>query len=261
MFDESEKKQTDANMPIVPASVSSPIGLNKEPEDIFANVGDMGPGVSEGIPKPPVFQPKKINETALPGEESHHEPGRKKIMLAGVIVIAISLFFAGLWYGYYVLLPKLTDNNQDQSPVVQNEANPAPNPPDQENNMPNPVTPPVAEVSPAVNPDETVNPASTTAQPEMPIQQAPTGTPNISGQDSILDSDGDGLLDWEEKSLGTDIRLSDTDGDGLFDREEVRVYKTNPLDPDTDKDGYQDGSEVKGGYNPNGPGKLYEIKN
>ena len=75
------------------------------------------------------------------------------------------------------------------------------------------------------------------------------------------DSDGDGLSDQEELSLGTDILLSDSDGDGLFDREEVRVYNTDPMDTDTDKDGYADGMEVSGGYNPNGEGSLYDSSN
>lgn len=74
------------------------------------------------------------------------------------------------------------------------------------------------------------------------------------------DSDEDGLSDEEEKQLGIDSGSVDSDNDGLFDREEVKVYKTDPIKPDTDGDGHKDGDEVRGGYNPNGPGKLYEIK-
>lgn len=73
------------------------------------------------------------------------------------------------------------------------------------------------------------------------------------------DSDQDGLSDAEEAALGTSVSSQDTDEDGLFDREEVEVYKTNPLDSDTDGDTYQDGAEVSGGYNPNGSGKLFEL--
>jgi len=40
----------------------------------------------------------------------------------------------------------------------------------------------------------------------------------------------------------------------------VQVYKTDPLLADTDGDGYSDGSEVKNGYNPLGPGKLYSLE-
>jgi hypothetical protein len=77
--------------------------------------------------------------------------------------------------------------------------------------------------------------------------------------DETTDTDKDGLPDMRETQLGTDPANPDTDGDGLFDKEEVDVYKTNPLNPDTDGDTYLDGAEVKGGYNPNGAGKLLEI--
>ena len=50
------------------------------------------------------------------------------------------------------------------------------------------------------------------------------------------------------------------DDDELFDYEEVNVYNTDPLDPDTDGDSYLDGAEVKGGYNPSGPGRLLNIE-
>lgn len=79
-------------------------------------------------------------------------------------------------------------------------------------------------------------------------------------KDNGLDSDQDGLTDKEEERLGTNKMLTDTDGDGLFDREEVIAYKTDPKNPDTDGDGFKDGDEIKKGYNPNGPGKLFEIK-
>lgn len=52
---------------------------------------------------------------------------------------------------------------------------------------------------------------------------------NTSG--SIVDTDGDGLLDWEEALRGTD-----------------------PTNPDSDNDGTKDGDEVKAGRDPNVPG-------
>jgi len=71
-----------------------------------------------------------------------------------------------------------------------------------------------------------------------------------------IDTDGDGLSDDDEMSLGTSALEVDTDQDGLSDREEIKVYKTDPLNSDTDGDGYLDGSEVQAGYNPKGEGKL-----
>jgi len=82
---------------------------------------------------------------------------------------------------------------------------------------------------------------------------------NIKADNSPLDSDGDGLTDDEEKTLGTNPYSADTDQDGLYDREEVKVYHTDPNNPDTDGDGYKDGDEVKNGYNPLGAGKLLQL--
>jgi hypothetical protein len=49
----------------------------------------------------------------------------------------------------------------------------------------------------------------------------------------------------------------DHDRDGVDDRFEVAYY-LNPNDPDTDGDGYLDGEELENGYNPFGPGKLFD---
>ncbi|MBW6441114.1 hypothetical protein K0B03_03730, partial [Patescibacteria group bacterium] len=68
------------------------------------------------------------------------------------------------------------------------------------------------------------------------------------------DTDGDGLSDGEEMPIygyGTNPKVRDTDGDGLSDYEEIMVYKTNPNKPDTDGDGISDGDEIKNGTNPN----------
>lgn len=48
----------------------------------------------------------------------------------------------------------------------------------------------------------------------------------------------------------------DKDQDDLDDFDELMIYNTNPLNPDTDGDGFSDGQEVDGGYNPNGEGRL-----
>ena len=71
---------------------------------------------------------------------------------------------------------------------------------------------------------------------------------------SILrqDSDGDGLLDYRERALGTNPYSPDTDGDGLADGAEVDIHGTSPFIVDTDGDGLTDGGEVNMyGTNPN----------
>ncbi len=126
-----------------------------------------------------------------------------------------------------------------------------------------------SNVAPAVNNIPAPEPElETKTTPEPVNTQNPEPIKNTNTNDSlnntattVTDSDNDGLSDEEERALGTDILLSDTDGDGLFDREEVKVYKTNPLDRDTDRDTFSDGQEVKGGYNPNGTGTMYNLNN
>ena len=65
----------------------------------------------------------------------------------------------------------------------------------------------------------------------------------------LADSDNDGLNDFLEGKLGTDINNADTDGDGLNDLDE-RSRKTDPLKVDTDGDGVSDYQEAKDGTNP-----------
>lgn len=76
----------------------------------------------------------------------------------------------------------------------------------------------------------------------------------------ILDSDHDGLSDTEERDAGTLTDQADSDNDGLNDREELRTFGTQPLTPDTDGDGFLDGDEIRNGYNPRGPGQLFNFE-
>ncbi|OGQ92289.1 MAG: hypothetical protein A2284_03615 [Deltaproteobacteria bacterium RIFOXYA12_FULL_61_11] len=67
-----------------------------------------------------------------------------------------------------------------------------------------------------------------------------------------LDYDADGSINLEESNLGTDPLKEDSDGDGLLDGQErnTGVYNglhdagTDPLTPDTDKDGLPDHFEA-----------------
>jgi subtilisin family serine protease len=60
----------------------------------------------------------------------------------------------------------------------------------------------------------------------------------------VVDSDADGLTNFEECLLGTNPLDSDTDSDGLSDYEEDQAYNSDPLSADTDGDGLTDGDEV-----------------
>lgn len=57
--------------------------------------------------------------------------------------------------------------------------------------------------------------------------------PNSAADDGTVasfDTDGDGLTDAEEASVGTDPNLADTDGGGIDDLSEL-LAGLNPLDP------------------------------
>ena len=74
--------------------------------------------------------------------------------------------------------------------------------------------------------------------------------------DDSTDTDGDGLTDVAEATLGTDPTKPDTDGDGLTDRDEVAEFGTDPLVVDTDGDGFSDGAEVAAGTDPLDPASF-----
>lgn len=51
-------------------------------------------------------------------------------------------------------------------------------------------------------------------------------------------------------SAEQDFVIQDSDNDGLSDYDEQNLYYTNPLNPDTDGDGYFDGLELRYSYDP-----------
>ncbi|MCK5590427.1 MAG: hypothetical protein KAI72_00590, partial [Candidatus Pacebacteria bacterium] len=44
--------------------------------------------------------------------------------------------------------------------------------------------------------------------------------------------------------------FEDSDKDGVSNYDEINIYNTDPLDVDSDNDGYTDGAEIVGGFNP-----------
>jgi LPXTG-site transpeptidase (sortase) family protein len=71
-------------------------------------------------------------------------------------------------------------------------------------------------------------------------------------------------LEWQKKHnvriLSEIDEKIDVDGDGLTLKQEYE-YGTDPHNPDTDGDGYNDGREVANGYSPTGEGLLDMNKN
>jgi len=65
-----------------------------------------------------------------------------------------------------------------------------------------------------------------------------------------LDSDLDGVYDYEEAWHLTNPHNRDSDGDGISDGDELYLYGSNPLSLDSDADGISDTQEVALGSNP-----------
>ncbi len=77
--------------------------------------------------------------------------------------------------------------------------------------------------------------------------------PNNGSDDVLIDSDGDGLSDALETSIGTDPNDADSDDDGVLDGDEPNFAfdsdgdgTINGLDSDSDDDGLLDGVELGG---------------
>jgi hypothetical protein len=75
--------------------------------------------------------------------------------------------------------------------------------------------------------------------------------PTTSDEVLFVEIEADGLQD---KKSDLDIMLLDTDGDGLTDHEERAIYQTFWYDTDTDNDGIDDNTEVLNGDSPKQPG-------
>ena len=247
MFDDQPTKG-----PTPPGNL--PIG---EPDDIFGNVDktvvpvEAAPSALErGVLRPkqeapritvPPMPPTQGPEAAVsrPDIYTVKEPVLARgIITVLAIVVILGILGGGGWWVYNKFIKSGTDTTTNVV-LPTEETLPAEEP----------IVAP-EEVLPAVAETPAEGGAEQDVGAEVKDQQALFGEP--------IDKDGDGLDDTKEVELGTDPNNWDTDGDELSDGDEVLVWKTNPLNPDTDGDKYSDGMEVKGGYNPNGAGKIFE---
>ena len=77
--------------------------------------------------------------------------------------------------------------------------------------------------------------------------------PTILDSNGSYDYDGDGLTNARESEIGTNPTIHDTDLDGFSDGEEINYYGTNPKKYDTDDDGMSDYGEILLGSSANMP--------
>ena len=215
-----------------PVAPKPPLG---QVEDIFsesekaAAKASASQGIAgSGLERPAVFQPKNSPPAEDKEAGADSKDNLKKILILGSGALGVLIILGGAWYGYAKFFKGSGSNIPSQITTKEESEAPEKTLKEEEQKENAPVAPLEEVNEPAV------------AQP--------------------VDTDQDGLTDDEEKQLGINQNKVDTDDDGLFDREEVKVYKTDPLNPDTDGDKFSDGDEVKNGYNPKGAGKLFEIK-
>lgn len=222
------KNIIEQDLHIVDTPNFSGAGYNNRNNYVSANINNP----QQNIPQAPENYVREINTIKEPG-------AARGIMTVLVVLVVVAILAAVGWWFYnnFVL-------SEEKLPVGNEEANL--------------VIPSEFTVGEEIVNEEIVN-----TEPNIEIDPTLELATDIIDEQILfgepIDTDGDGLDDNRERDIGTDPNNWDTDGDGLSDGDEVIIWKTDPLNPDTDGDGYLDGEEVKSGYNPTGPGRIFEI--
>ncbi len=228
MFDDLEKNDQNTNSPIPKAKVDLGNNIDDQNHLFDKNTSINDEKVddifsdTDNSSKPATLQSKNPENIAIDNSIDDNSNIKKVITFGSMVVILVVIIIGG-----YILLNKVfTKTTVSTDENIQNE---------------------VDEKQSEENEDNVID-----EKKEVVREEAIEDNVN-------KDTDQDGLTDIEEEELGLNINKADSDEDGLFDREEVKIYRTDPLNKDSDGDGYEDGAEVKGGYNPNGDGKLFEL--
>ncbi|MFH1790342.1 MAG: hypothetical protein ABH832_04730 [bacterium] len=221
------------DLPIRPAdALTAGLLKEKQPDNHPPLTGqDTSAGVDE--------QAESLNQLS---EYKVKEPILGKIVfIVMLVIVAIGLVIGG-WWAYSTII---SGNNNNSANYLA----------------------PIAPIVTLPTSSQNTAPVATTTATQQSVTTTLQTTSSISGQmnrDNILfgqtpDTDKDGIDDIREQELKTDPNNSDSDNDGLSDGDEVLVWNTDPLNPDSDNDTYLDGEEIKNGYNPLGPGRLFQL--
>ncbi|MEI7451572.1 MAG: thrombospondin type 3 repeat-containing protein [Candidatus Falkowbacteria bacterium] len=235
-----------------------------EVDDIFAGVENDAPAVSTSQPMAPRVAPAPIASSGMPtrpaapvmpmanlgqmpnsgmSEETKGKMAKLiKTLIVTVIIMGLVLIGSYVIYKQFLVpmlgskqaTPVVPTNNQVNTPVVNT---PVVNAPVVTTSAPTQI-PGFVTSSPEVVPTTTIPGAISTS----------TGTSTSARVDCSLAATA--------SPANIALHQLDSDHDGLSNYDEICIYNTNPNNADTDGDGYDDGAEVKGGYNPNGAGKL-----
>jgi hypothetical protein len=261
---EEQKEKQEFNNNLSPDFSSQ--NLNKENnQNQDKKVEDIFSETDKAIPQRSPFKNVNNNENFEKNKNQDNKNQDNKNQKVKKILILLAFVFGlviMLWISY-VLIGKIFRNNQDTR-FLNNQETGFYEENQGDDNLNNEIIDEIEDYSNnqevETETDNNYNPSENQGN-EAETDSSYDSLGSQEASDLLKDTDGDGLTDEEELELGTDPLNPDTDGDGLSDREEVKVYFTDPLKPDTDGDGYLDGEEVEGGYDPKGPGKLYDLSN
>ena len=235
MFDEPKNQpEPPKNLPTEPVDMFAGVEKNEQTQQQAQSAPQIPDALSAGLLKKKEEQvvesglDKIIQQTPYRADS----PIIGKLLLAVFLAVVVGAVGFGGWFLYKKsvevkkMTPVVEEKNEIDTNVKQADAVPT-----ETQQVPEP-EPKTSELPAKINNDKIL-----------------FGEP--------VDTDKDGLDDVREKEIGTDPNLADTDNDGLNDGDEVMIWKTDPLNPDSDSDSHVDGKEVKNGYNPLGPGKLF----
>ncbi len=234
------------NKPVAPNALNAgalkPRTATPVPAPVMPPIADTAPvQPSAPVPVRPAITPVSSTPASVPAPDSGVMPAapvyamKEPILGKVILVVVLGSMLGGLGFGGWWVYNYMQSGGQ---PPLLEDAD-------------------ILEEEPSVTLPAAEDDLDTKNQNDVPAQM---NNDNILFGEPI-DTDKDGLDDVREQQLGTDPDKTDSDGDGLTDGDEVLIWKTDPLNQDSDGDTYLDGEEVRQGYNPLGPGKLFNASN
>jgi hypothetical protein len=229
------KPKVEGSLPPTPAPAPA--------TDIFDKPAPVPMAPAPAAPQPST--PTHTLPTDVPEMYAIKEPKASKGIITGIIVIVVVLVLGGggvFVYNQFIANPGSPDISVDFDATVEGDNT------DTDTGFFEEIDTDIPDTEDTLkDTDNNTTSSDTISEAESDIL---FGEP--------IDTDADGLDDEREADLGTDEAHWDTDGDELSDGDEVIIWKTDPLNPDSDEDGFNDGAEIKNGYSPTGQGKIFE---
>ena len=208
-----------ANQPTGPMPAQS-TGVKPSSVDVSQTPGASRPPKKAVAPQPAPQPPSKKPEVQAPAPRPPKSKGGWGTKILMVLLIFLILGVAGV--GAYFYLGLSSKDSSLDSKIGENKATSAEN-------------------------KDKVDKLQTSASEVETLKQK---------VDAMEKESADYAQSSKLETIMTYLKTEDSDKDGLSDYDEVMIYKSSRYKKDTDGDGYDDKTEVDGGFNPNGPGRL-----